>query len=221
MSTYETSGVPVVIVGGDPAAREWCHERIAGRGVAQVIVEGDEISAPLAEQIGELRQGAVVAVGPLRGHAGNMTAQIRAIRQAAPSLPVIVVSQPPPVVHAHIAGWLSFGSPVDLCAAVLVAASGGWVSDRVVALAHAREPKPQLAIVATREHAMPTPLSALTARETQVLALLSQGLTNPDIARALQITPETVKSHVRHIMQKLRVRDRTQAAVVATRARIA
>jgi LuxR family maltose regulon positive regulatory protein len=51
----------------------------------------------------------------------------------------------------------------------------------------------------------------LTARERDVLAKISQGLSNKRIARALEISPETVKSHVKHIFLKLAVDTRTEA----------
>lgn len=57
----------------------------------------------------------------------------------------------------------------------------------------------------------------LSEREREVLRLLASGLSNRAIAEKLTISVETVKSHVHHIMQKLQVSDRTQAAVVATR----
>jgi DNA-binding NarL/FixJ family response regulator len=56
---------------------------------------------------------------------------------------------------------------------------------------------------------------SLTDRELEVLGLLASGLTNPEIARRLVISPGTVKHHVRHIASKLGVSDRTQAAVRA------
>src|SRR5439155_16856760 len=55
----------------------------------------------------------------------------------------------------------------------------------------------------------------LTGRERDVLALLVQGLTNREIARELILSPGTVKGHVEHIIGKLAVSDRTQAAVRA------
>jgi NarL family two-component system response regulator LiaR len=55
----------------------------------------------------------------------------------------------------------------------------------------------------------------LTDRELEVLPLLASGLTNQEIARRLVISPGTVKHHVRHIVSKLGVSDRTQAAVRA------
>lgn len=63
--------------------------------------------------------------------------------------------------------------------------------------------------------AMPLPAAALTNREREVLRLLMQGLTNRAIAEKLSVSAETVKSHLHHIMQKMQVHDRTQAAVTA------
>lgn len=60
-------------------------------------------------------------------------------------------------------------------------------------------------------------VSPLTAREDQVLKQLAFGLSNKEIAQALGISYETVKEHVQHILRKLNVADRTQAAVWAVR----
>lgn len=59
--------------------------------------------------------------------------------------------------------------------------------------------------------------AVLTEREREVLRLLVEGLTNRAISERLSVSLETVKSHVHHIMQKMRVTDRTQAAVIATK----
>ena len=57
----------------------------------------------------------------------------------------------------------------------------------------------------------------LTQRESEVLKQLANGLTNKEIALALNISYETVKEHVQHILRKIGVSDRTQAAVWAVR----
>lgn len=57
----------------------------------------------------------------------------------------------------------------------------------------------------------------LTQRESEVLRQLAHGLTNKEIAQSLHISYETVKEHVQHILRKIGVSDRTQAAVWAVR----
>lgn len=65
--------------------------------------------------------------------------------------------------------------------------------------------------------AAPGPISALTDREIEVLALIAQGYTNNEIGSVLLISPHTVKSHMINIFNKFGVSDRTQAAVLGVR----
>jgi DNA-binding NarL/FixJ family response regulator len=62
------------------------------------------------------------------------------------------------------------------------------------------------------------PLDRLTPRERQVLVLIGRGFPNKRIARELDVSEKTVKTHVGHVLAKLGVTDRTQAAVFAVRA---
>jgi DNA-binding NarL/FixJ family response regulator len=66
--------------------------------------------------------------------------------------------------------------------------------------------------LASRE---PSPSSSLTTRELEVLNLLVTGITQPEIARRLYITPKTVGKHIEHILAKLGVHSRAQAVAYA------
>jgi DNA-binding NarL/FixJ family response regulator len=79
---------------------------------------------------------------------------------------------------------------------------------------------PQIAKKVVEHLKPPTPasnLGQLSQREMEVLRLMVDGKSNPEIAAVLYLSPNTVKTHVRGIMNKLAVDDRVQAAVVALR----
>jgi len=78
--------------------------------------------------------------------------------------------------------------------------------------------QPQVAAIYLRrvaERAAEPPSDALTPRETEVVQLLAQGKTNREISEALDLSTSTVKNHVNSILSKLRVRNRTEAALKA------
>jgi DNA-binding NarL/FixJ family response regulator len=68
-----------------------------------------------------------------------------------------------------------------------------------------------------RRQAGPAPVVQLTEREAEVLRALASGLSTVDISRSMHVTSETTRTHIKHILAKLGVRDRTQAVVWAYR----
>ena len=76
---------------------------------------------------------------------------------------------------------------------------------------------PQALAYLVREVRTPEKAVGLTERETEVLRFLVQGQSNKEIAQALQIVEDTVKTHVKHILAKLGVQSRTQAVLYAIR----
>ncbi|HXF82473.1 MAG TPA: response regulator transcription factor [bacterium] len=78
---------------------------------------------------------------------------------------------------------------------------------------------PTMAAKILRELTAPaeTSLQSLTARERQVLELLASGMANKEIAFALKISENTVKNHLRNILEKLHLQNRVQAALYAVR----
>ncbi len=69
--------------------------------------------------------------------------------------------------------------------------------------------------------AKPDPLASLTPREREILQHLAQGMSNKAIARELAISHDTVKLHVRHILTKLNLSSRVEAAVLAVEQKVA
>ncbi|HEX6686315.1 MAG TPA: response regulator transcription factor [Candidatus Limnocylindrales bacterium] len=105
-------------------------------------------------------------------------------------------------------------SAEELAAAVRVVAAGEALLAPVIT-------KRLIAEVVRLRHRTPVPtttadgISNLTARESEVLLLVAEGISNGEIAERLKISEETVKTHVSRVLIKLDLRDRTQAVVYA------
>ncbi len=139
-----------------------------------------------------------------------------AARDACPEARVIVLTsfldddKLLPAIRAGAAGYLLKNArPEELVRAVRAAHAGEALLDPVVAARLVET----LAADGGAE-----PLDRLTPREREVLVLIGRGFPNKLIARELGLSEKTVKTHVGHVLAKLEVTDRTQAAVVAVRA---
>ena len=138
---------------------------------------------------------------------------------AAPATPLLVAAECDDRTHALAilrAGASGF-LPTNLSLKVLLAAlerlrAGGTYVPLVLS-----EP----AVAGSRLAAVAAPWCELTRRQCEVLALISQGLPNKSIAVALTMTESTVKAHVKGIIKRLNVANRTQAALLAARGGIA
>lgn len=95
--------------------------------------------------------------------------------------------------------------------AVRVVAAG----DALLAPAVTRRLVAEVTRLRVRRPSPPPELATLTPRETEVLRLIAEGLSNPEIAARLMVGEETVKTHVSRVLGKLGLRDRTQAVVLA------
>jgi DNA-binding NarL/FixJ family response regulator len=95
--------------------------------------------------------------------------------------------------------------------AVRVIAAG----DALLAPGVTRRLVAEFAKLRSRPVSVPATVDALTPREHEVLLLVAEGLSNPEIAARLVVGEETVKTHVSRVLSKLGLRDRTQAVVLA------
>ncbi len=116
-------------------------------------------------------------------------------------------------LRAGASGFLlKGGEPADLVHAIRVVAAGESLLapsvTRKLIETYVAQPQP----AATTE---PDGLDELTVREREVLGLIATGLTNAEIADALQLSPLTAKTHVSRILMKLGARDRVQLVVIA------
>lgn len=139
------------------------------------------------------------------------------------------------IPHIHVVMLTSHKEEQEVVAALSSGADaycvkGTSVDNLVIAITSANEgasyldPKVARSVMSHLQKPLPqdevAKLGQLSEREMDVLKLLVEGQSNPEIAAELYLSPNTVKTHVRGIMNKLAVDDRVKAAVLALRAGI-
>jgi two-component system, NarL family, response regulator LiaR len=146
-------------------------------------------------------------------------AAMRELRRRQPATRAIVLTSFAdderllPAIEAGASGYLlKHAEPQEVVRAIRAAHAGEALLDPSVA---AR------LVEAIAQPAGEQPRERLTPREREVLALIARGMSNKLIARELGIAEKTVKTHVGHLLAKLGVTDRTQAALYAVRAGLA
>ena len=145
----------------------------------------------------------------------GLEACARLRKQDGPEVLMLTVSEEEPDLYAALrvgaAGYLTKDvPPAELIEAVLAVARG---EPRIAPAMASR----MLADLGRGEAPPEDPLARLSDREREVLGLLAEGLRNREIAARLVISEPTVKTHVRHVLEKLRIRNRAEAAAFAAR----
>ena len=196
------------------------HEVV--RSGLKTIVAGTEIEIVAEVGTGEeavkfaMEGDPDVVLLDIRMPKGDGLTALGRIKLEKPDMPVLMLStfDNPTYIARSVAlgasGYLLKGCTRDaLLNAIRTAAAGesAWTRDELRRVTGALA-TPRLAA----DIEVP-----LTQRESEVLRQLAYGLTNKEIAQALHISYETVKEHVQHILRKIGVSDRTQAAVWAVR----
>lgn len=196
------------------------HEVV--RSGLKVLVAGTEIEIIGEVGTGEdavkfaMEQDPDVVLLDIRMPKGDGLTALGRIKLDKPDMPILMLStfDNPTYIARSVAlganGYLLKGCTRDaLLNAIRTAAAGesAWTRDELRRVTGALA-TPRLAA----DIEVP-----LTQRESEVLRQLAYGLTNKEIAQALHISYETVKEHVQHILRKIGVSDRTQAAVWAVR----
>jgi DNA-binding NarL/FixJ family response regulator len=157
----------------------------------------------------------VVVIEPSMGQRGVAFAEIEALVTAHPDAPVLVLTSDlsPVVVETALEfgcmGIVPKTCSVDALGKALRAVATGERHLHPRALAALLQRRQ--AIESARAH------TALSARELTVLSLAADGMTNAQIGAELTIAPDTVKTHIARVLDKLAARDRTQAVAKALR----
>jgi DNA-binding NarL/FixJ family response regulator len=150
----------------------------------------------------------------------------RAMKEAAPSTKIVILTISDEeedlfeAIRAGASGYLLKDIPLDEVADTVRAVHGG---QSLINPSMAAKLLTEFASMAKRddeERAEELPAPRLTDREMQVLKLVARGMNNRDIAKELFISENTVKNHVRNILEKLQIHSRMEAVMVAVREKL-
>ena len=207
----------IVLVEDHSLCRSGLTDLLQQRGHMQVAATGDPEKVP--ELLREHEPDLLVL--DLRMPAMDGLTLLRRLRATGFQTPALVLTMSD--AQDDLAAALRLGvkgyllkdmEPEDVIAAIVRAARGELVVAPALML--------KLAQMLSTERAGPEQrdvLASLTDRERQILEHLARGESNKTIARALDISHDTVKLHVRHILSKLNLTSRVEAAVFAVEAR--
>ncbi len=150
----------------------------------------------------------------------------RAIKDVAPSARIIILTMSDEeedlfdAIKAGASGYLLKDIPLDQVAEAVRSVDGG---QSLISPSMAGKLLTEFASLAGRDTEEPpqqVPPPKLTDREMQVLKLVARGMNNRDIAKELYISDNTVKNHVRNILEKLQIHSRMEAVMVAVREKL-
>jgi DNA-binding NarL/FixJ family response regulator len=150
----------------------------------------------------------------------------RAMKEAAPSAKIVILTISDEeedlfeAIRAGASGYLLKDIPLDEVAGAVRAVYGG---QSLINPSMAGKLLTEFATLAKRddeERVQEVPAPRLTEREMQVLKLVARGMNNRDIAKELFISENTVKNHVRNILEKLQIHSRMEAVMVAVREKL-
>lgn len=152
----------------------------------------------------------------------------RQIKDVAPSAKIVILTMSDEeedlfeAIRAGASGYLLKDIPLDEVAEAVRAVHGG---QSLISPSMAGKLLTEFAALARRdqeqvEQPQQVPAPKLTDREMQVLKLVARGMNNRDIAKELFISDNTVKNHVRNILEKLQIHSRMEAVMVAVREKL-
>lgn len=208
--------VRVLIVEDDPMMQLGLEQSLSNQPGIQVVGRADDGYFAVEEALKLEPDIVVMDIGLPRM---DGIAATQKIKESLPDVRIVMLTSHTTeneVIAALSAGADAYcvkGTTVErLLAAIEAAREGASYLDPLVArlvMDHLKSPTSAADAIAVGQ---------LSQRELEVLKLMVEGRSNPEIATALYLSPNTVKTHVRGIMNKLAVDDRVQAAVVALRA---